>query len=53
MMGSMFAASRGNELAARNARKMWKKLTGVADPATANKRGMSPEEIKRRMMGLT
>jgi len=53
MMGSMLAAGRGNAEAERNARRIWRKLTGVADPATANKRGMSAEEIKRKMMGLT
>lgn len=53
LMGSMLAAGWGNAEAERNARRIWRKLTGVADPTAANKRGMSPEEIKRRMMGLT
>jgi len=49
----MFAASQGNKEAAREAQRIWKKLSGQADPATVNKRGMSAEEIKRSMMGLT
>jgi len=53
MEGSMIAAGWGNKEAAREAQRIWKKLTGVADPATANKRGMSAEEIKHGMMGLT
>ncbi len=53
MIGSMLAASWGNKEAAGNAQKIWLKLTGTADPATANKRGMSTEEIKHKMMGLT
>jgi hypothetical protein len=53
MTGSMIAASLGNKKAAREAREIWRKLNGVADPATANKKGMSAEEIKRGMMGLT
>lgn len=53
MIGSMLAASQGNKEAARDAQRIWRKLTGVADPATANKKGMSTEEIKRGMMGLT
>jgi len=52
MIGSMLAASRGNAEAERNAQRMWRKLTGVANPATANERGMSAEEIKHKMMGL-
>jgi len=53
MLGSILAASRGNAEAARDAQSIWRKLTGIADPATANKRGMSPEEIKIGMNGLT
>ena len=53
MTGLMLAAGQGNKEAARDARKIWLKLTGAADPATVNKRGMSAEEIKRSMMGLT
>lgn len=52
MMGSMLAASRGSEEAARNVQRIWRKLTGVADPATAKKKGMSADEIKHKMMGL-
>lgn len=52
MMGSMLAASQGNKEAARNAQRIWRKLTGTANPALANKKGMSPEEIKRAMEGL-
>jgi len=48
----MLAASWGNIESARKARKIWRKLTGVADPATVNKRGMGAEEIKRSMTGL-
>ncbi|MFB0523916.1 MAG: hypothetical protein ACETVZ_00120 [Phycisphaerae bacterium] len=52
MIGSMLAASWGNKEAAREAQRIWRKLTGVADPATTNKRGMSAEAIKHKMMGL-
>jgi len=52
MLGLMFAASQGNKEAARDAQRIWRKLTGAADPATANKKGMGAEEIKRKMMGL-
>jgi len=48
----MLAAGWGNKEAEMNARKIWRKLRGAADPATANKRGMSAEEIKRKMMAL-
>lgn len=53
LMGLMLAAGWGNKEAERNARRIWRKLTGVADPAMANKRGMSTEEIKQSMNGLT
>lgn len=53
MLGLMFAASQGSKEAARDAQRIWRKLSGTADPATANKRGMGAEEIKRKMMGLT
>jgi hypothetical protein len=52
IIGSLLAASGGNEEAARNVQKIWRKLTGRADPVTANKRGMSADEIKYKMMGL-
>ena len=52
MTGSMLAASWGNAEAARNAQRIWRKLTGTADPAMANKRGMSANEIKHKMMAL-
>ena len=52
MLGSMFSASQGNKEAAKNAQRIWRKLTGEADPALANKKGMSPEEIKKAMDGL-
>ena len=52
MLGLMFAASQGNKEAARDVQKIWRKLTGTADSATANKQGMSAEEIKRKMTGL-
>lgn len=52
MLGSMLAAGQGNKEAARDAQRIWRKLTGEADPATANKKGMSPKEIERGMMGL-
>jgi len=52
MEGSMLAASWGNEEAARKAQRIWRKLTGAADPATANERGMSAEEIRHKMMAL-
>lgn len=53
MTGLMFSASQGSKDAAREAQKIWRKLSGTADPATVNKKGMSAEEIKRSMMGLT
>lgn len=53
LIGSMFATGWGNKEAAKDAQKIWKKLSGTADPATVNKRGMSAEEIKHKMMGLT
>jgi len=53
MEGLMLAAGWGNKEAAREGRKIWRKLTGEADPATANKKGMSAEEIKHKMMALT
>jgi len=53
MLGYMLAAGWGNKEAARNARRIWEKLIGKADPAKANKKGMSAEQIKRSMMGLT
>ena len=52
MLGSMLAASHGNAEAERNAQRIWRKLTGIADPDTANKRGMSAEEIKHKLIGL-
>lgn len=52
MMGLMLAASQGDKEAAREAQRIWQKLTGKADPATANKKGMSSEEIKRSLNGL-
>ena len=52
MEGLMLAAGWGNKEAAREAQKIWRKLTGAADPATANKRGMSADEIKHKIMGL-
>lgn len=52
MEGLMLAASWGNKEAAREAQRIWRKLNGTADPATANKRGMSAEEIKYKMMAL-
>ena len=52
MLGSMFSASQGNKEAAKNAQRIWRKLTGEADPALANKKGMSSEQIKRAMDGL-
>jgi len=52
MSGLMLAASQGNKEAARDAQRIWRKLTGTADPAMANKKGMSADEIKHKMMGL-
>ena len=52
MEGLMVAAGWGNKEAARDAQKIWRKLNGVADPATVNKKGMSADEIKHKMMGL-
>ena len=52
LIGSMLAASQGNKEAAREARKIWRKLSGAADPATVNKRGMSAEKIKQKLMAL-
>ena len=52
MEGLMFAASQGNKEAARNAQRIWRKLTGMADPATANKRGMSSREIESKIKAL-
>ncbi len=52
MEGLMVAAGWGNKEAARDAQKIWQKLSGVADPATVNKKGMSADEIKHKMMGL-
>jgi len=53
MLGSMLAASQGSKEAAREAIKIWRKLIGKANPALADKKGMSPEEIKKAMDGLT
>jgi len=53
MLGLMMAASWGNKEAESKARKIWLKLSGIADPATVNKKGMSPYEIKQGMHGLT
>jgi hypothetical protein len=53
MTGLIIAASRGDAEAERHARKIWRKLTGEANPARVSKRGMSPDEIKRGMNGLT
>lgn len=52
ILGSMIAAGKGNAEAERDAQRIWRKLTGIADPATANKKGMSATEIKHKMMGL-
>lgn len=52
MLAAMVAACLGNKEAGRYAQMIRRKLTGVADPAKVNKRGMGPDEIKRRMMGL-
>jgi len=52
MLGSILAAGSGNAEAARNAQGIWRKLIGDADPALANKKGMSPEEIRHAMNGL-
>lgn len=52
MLGSMLSASQGNVAAGRNAVKIWRKLSGVANPALANKKGMSAEEIRVSMKGL-
>jgi len=50
----MIAASWGGDKeAAGNAQRIWKKLSGTADPNMANKRGMSEKEIKQTMNGLT
>ena len=53
LIGSMLAAGWGNKEAAGNAQRIWRKLIGAADPATVNKKGMSPEEIKKAMDGFT
>jgi len=53
MNGLMIAAAWGNEEAAREAVKIWRKLCGKANPALADKKGMSPEEIKKTMDGFT
>lgn len=52
MMSSIMAASQGDKEAERNARRIWRKLTGVADPAVANKKGMSAVEIRYAMDGF-
>jgi len=52
MMGSMIAASQGNKMAGRNAQRIWRKLSGTADIATANRRGMSSKEIECKMKAL-
>jgi len=52
MEGSLIAAGWGNQEAGRNAQRIWRKLTGTADPATANKRGMSSKEIESKMKAL-
>ena len=52
MSGSMIAAGWGNAEAARDAQKIWRKLTGIADPAMANRRGMSSTEIENKMKAL-
>jgi hypothetical protein len=52
LMGSMLAANQGNKEAARDAVKIWQKLCGKANPALADKKGMSPEEIMKAMDGL-
>lgn len=52
MQGSMYAASWGSAEAERNAQKIWLKLTGMAEPATINKKGMSDKEIKQKLNGL-
>jgi hypothetical protein len=52
LMAQMAVAGKGNIEAARSAMETWKKLTGVADPATINKRGMAPDEIKLKMRGF-
>ena len=48
----MLSAGRGNAEAARYAQEIWRKLIGEANPALADKKGMSPEEIKCAMDGL-
>jgi hypothetical protein len=52
MICSILAAGWGDREAAVNAQKIWRKLIGTADPATANKRGMSAAEIKHKISGL-
>ena len=52
MLGSMLAASQGNKEAAKSAQRIWRKLTGEFNPALEDKKGMSPEEIKRAMDGF-
>jgi hypothetical protein len=52
MLGWMLLANQGNKEAAKSAQKIWRKLSGQAGPALANKKGMSAEEIKRSMKGL-
>lgn len=52
MEGSLIAACWGNEEAGRNAQRIWRKLNGTADPATANRRGMSSKEIEYKMKAL-
>jgi len=52
LLGSMQSAGRGNAEAARNAQRIWRLLCGDANPALANKKGMSPDEIKHSMKGF-
>lgn len=52
MSGLMLAAGWGNAEAARDAQRIWLKLTGVTDPATASRKGMSSKEIECKMKAL-
>ncbi len=53
MLCSMLSASQGNKEAASEAVKIWRKLSGEANPALVNKKGMSPEEIQKAMDRFT
>lgn len=53
LMGYIFRSGiTGNSDDIREANRILKKLMGMADPKTINKRGMSAQEIKHKMMGL-